>query len=275
MKISKYLTRGLNILLKLVVILIFVFPFYWMIITSFKPFAETIVFPPTLWPKDFIWTNYQRVWESAPFWTYAKNSVVITLSIIVLQMAITIPAAYGFAKFDFKFKGLLFGVVLLAFMIPANVTFISIYIMMADWGLLRTLLPQILPHGASAFSIFLLRQSFMQVPEEIIESARLDGASELKIMFKIMLPMSKPTMTTIALFSFIGHWNSYFWPLVMTDTAAVRPLPIAVAMLRDIEGSLNWELIMAGNVILVLPIVVVYLLMSKRIIQAFAYRGIK
>lgn len=275
MKISTHITRGLNTLLKLVVITIFIFPFYWMVITSFKTFSETIVFPPTLWPKEFVWSNYKTVWNSAPFGLYAKNSIIVTLGIIVLQMAITIPAAYGFAKFDFKFKGLLFAVVLLAFMIPANVTFISVYLLMAKWGLLRTLLPQILPHGASAFSIFLLRQSFMQVPEEIVESARLDGASELRIMLQIMLPMSKPAMVTIALFSFIGHWNAYFWPLVMTDTAEVRPLPIAVAMLRNIEGSLNWELIMAGNVILVIPVIIVYLLMSRKILDAFVYRGIK
>ncbi len=275
MKISTHITRGLNTLLKLVVITIFIFPFYWMVITSFKTFSETIVFPPTLWPKEFIWSNYKTVWNSAPFGVYARNSIIVTLGIIVLQMAITIPAAYGFAKFDFKFKELLFAVVLLAFMIPANVTFISVYLLMAKWGLLRTLLPQILPHGASAFSIFLLRQSFMQVPEEIVESARLDGASELRIMLQIMLPMSKPAMVTIALFSFIGHWNAYFWPLVMTDTAEVRPLPIAVAMLRNIEGSLNWELIMAGNVILVIPVIIVYLLMSRKILDAFVYRGIK
>ena len=275
MKISTHITRGLNTLLKLVVITIFIFPFYWMVITSFKTFSETIVFPPTLWPKEFIWSNYKTVWNSAPFGVYARNSIIVTLGIIVLQMAITIPAAYGFAKFDFKFKELLFAVVLLAFMIPANVTFISVYLLMAKWGLLRTLLPQILPHGASAFSIFLLRQSFMQVPEEIVESARLDGANELRIMLQIMLPMSKPAMVTIALFSFIGHWNAYFWPLVMTDTAEVRPLPIAVAMLRNIEGSLNWELIMAGNVILVIPVIIVYLLMSRKILDAFVYRGIK
>lgn len=253
----------------------FVFPFYWMIITSFKTFSETIVFPPTLWPKEFIWSNYRRVWESAPFWLYAKNSVVVTLGIILLQMSITIPAAYGFAKFEFPFKGVLFAIVLLAFMIPSNVTFISVYLLMSKWGLLRTLLPQILPHGASAFSIFLLRQSFMQIPQELIESARLDGANELSIIHKIMLPMSKPALVTIALFSFIGHWNSYFWPLVMTDTVEVRPLPIAVAMLRHIEGSLNWELIMAGNVILVVPIIIMYFLMRKRILEAFVYHGIK
>ncbi|HEY8464341.1 MAG TPA: ABC transporter permease subunit, partial [Bacillota bacterium] len=114
-----------------------------------------------------------------------------------------------------------------------------------------------------------------QIPEEIIESARLDNASELKIMAKIMLPMCKSTMVTIALFSFVGHWNSYFWPLVMTDSEKVRPLTIAIDRLKDMEYGINWNILMAGNVLLVLPILILFVFASKRIIQSFAYRGVK
>jgi len=274
-RVAKLAPKAVDTLLKLLLILIFIFPFYWMIVTSFKTFAETIKFPPTLLPERWMWSNYVKVWNSAPFGMYLKNSIIITFSIIVLQVIVMVPAAYAFAKYNFLGKGFFFSIVLLAFMIPGNVTFISTYILMARWGLLRTLWPQIIPFGANAFGIFLLRQSFMQVPEEIIESARLDCASEFQIMFKLMLPMAKSAMLTIALFSFISHWNAYFWPLVMTDTAEVRPLPIAVAMLRDVEGALNWEIIMAGNVILVLPIVLIYLLASRKILEAFVYRGIK
>ena len=169
----------------------------------------------------------------------------------------------------------MFGLVLIAFMIPGQITFISVYILMAKWKLLGTLLPQIIPFGANAFGIFLLRQSFMQVPEEIIESAKLDNASELKIMTKIMLPMSKSTMITIALFSFISHWNAYFWPLVMTDSEKVRPLTIAIERLKDVEYGINWNILMAGNVLLVLPILVIFVFASKKIIEAFAYKGVK
>lgn len=268
-------TRIISIAVKLVIALIFVFPFYWMIITSFKTFDETILFPPTMWPKNFIISNFPETWNAAPFNIFLKNSIVIALSIIVLQTIIMVPASYAFAKYNFKCKGLLFGLVLIGFMVPGNITFISIYIMFSKWGILHSLLPQIIPFGANAFGIFLLRQSFMQVPEEIIESARLDNASTFQIMFKIMLPMCKATMVTIALFSFISHWNDYFWPLVMTDKADFRTIPIAVAMLKDIEGALSWEIIMAGNVILVVPILIVYLFANKQIIKAFAYSGIK
>jgi sn-glycerol 3-phosphate transport system permease protein len=147
--------------------------------------------------------------------------------------------------------------------------------MMAKGKLLGTLLPQILPFMTNAFGIFLLRQYFMQVPNEIIEAAKLDKAGELKIVFRIMLPMSKAALSTIALFSFVSHWNEYFWSLVMTNTIYVRPLPIGVAMLKDSEGVIDWNIIMAGNMILTFPILIVYIFASRNIIKAFAYSGIK
>jgi sn-glycerol 3-phosphate transport system permease protein len=186
-----------------------------------------------------------------------------------------IPAAYAFAKYSFAGKQFLFAAVLLAFMIPGQVTFIPVYLMLADWGLIKTLLPQIIPFMSNAFGIFLLRQYFMQIPEEIIESAKLDNASELKIIWKIMTPMSMPALATIALFSFVSHWNDYFWPLVMTDSNPVRPLTLGIAMLRESEGINNWHIIMAGNVVLVVPILLVYLICSKQIVKAFVYSGIK
>jgi len=170
---------------------------------------------------------------------------------------------------------LMFSLVLVAFMIPTQVTFITVYIMMARARLLKTLLPQIIPFGANAFGIFLLRQAFMQIPEEIVESARLDNASESKIMLQVMLPMCKSTIVTIALFSFVSHWNNYFWPLVMTNSEAVQPLTIAMDKLKDVEVGIDWPLIMAGNVVLVAPILIVFIFASRKIISAFAYRGIK
>lgn len=265
----------LGYVLKAAVLMIFIFPFLWMISTSLQTFRETMTFPPTWIPASPQWSNFMEAMNAGPFLTYFKNSVVVTGSIIVLQFLIMIPAAYAFAKYKFPGKTLLFGMILLAFMIPGQVTFIPVYLMMADWGLVKTLLPQIIPFISNAFGIFLLRQYFMQIPEEIIEAARLDNANEFKIMRKIMIPMSKPALATIALFSFVSHWNDYFWPLVMTDSAAVRPLTLGIAMLRETEGISNWHIIMAGNVILVVPILLVYLFCSKHIVKAFVYSGIK
>lgn len=264
-----------NIFLKIFVLFIFIFPFLWMISTSLQTFTETMAFPPTLIPEVPQWSNFVEAMQAGPFLTYARNSIIVTLTIIVIQFIIMVPAAYAFARYEFKGKKILFGLVLLSFMIPSQVTFIPIYLMMTDWGLIQTLLPQILPFMTNAFGIFLLRQYFMQIPEEIIEAARLDHASEFKIMWKLMTPMSKPALATIALFSFVSHWNDYFWPLVMTDSTEVRPLTLGIAMLRQTEGISNWHIIMAGNVVLVIPILIVYLFCARYIVNAFAYSGIK
>lgn len=267
--------RMLGYLCKGGLLLVFVFPFLWMISTSLQTFRETLAYPPTLIPAVPQFQNFLTALDAGPFGTYFKNSVIITVSIIVIQLLVLIPAAYSFAKYNFKGSGLLFSLVLLAFMIPGQVTFIPVYLMMADWGIGRTLLPQIIPFMTNAFGIFLLRQYFKQIPEELIEAARLDNASELKILWSLMLPMSKPALATIALFSFVSHWNDYFWPLVMTDSTAVRPLTIGISMLRETEGISNWHVIMAGNVILVVPILLVYIFCSKHIVKAFVYAGIK
>jgi len=261
--------------LKLVILALFIFPFLWMIMTGFKSMNETMLFPPNFLPDALQWQNFADALRSGPFLQYFQNSVIITISIIITQFIVMIPASYAFAKYKFRGQKLLFSLILLAFMIPGQVTFIPIYLMMAEWKLIDTLLPQILPFLANAFGIFLLRQYFMQVPNEIIESARLDNASEFKIITKIMIPMSMPALATIALFSFVSHWNDYFWPLVMTDSMHVRPLTIGIAMLRATEGISNWHIIMAGNTMLVLPILLVYMFCSKQIVKAFVYSGIK
>lgn len=271
----RYLGTGLNYLLKIAAVMVFIFPFLWMISTSLQTFRETMSFPPTIFPALPQWYNFVEAMKAGPFHIYARNSVVVTLTIIIIQLLVMIPAAYAFAKYKFRGKTLMFSLVLLAFMIPGQVTFIPVYLMMADWGLIKTLWPQILPFMTNAFGVFLLRQYFMQIPEEIIESARLDNASEWKIMLKIMTPMSKPALATIALFSFVSHWNDYFWPLVMTDSTGVRPLTLGIAMLRQTEGISNWHIIMAGNVVLVVPILIVYLFASRQIVKAFVYSGIK
>lgn len=272
-KTQKRIGNAVGILLKLLVSAIFIFPFLWMVSLSLQTDAEIATL--TIIPSSPTLQNFVNAWNLAPFGTYLKNSVVIIIAIVALQTLIMVPAAYAFAKFDFKGKGILFAVVLIAFMMPTQVTFIPIYYMMADLGWTNTLLPQIVPFMTNAFGIFLLRQYFMQVPDELIEAARLDNANEIQVLRRIMLPMSKPGISAIALLSFVGHWNDYFWPLIMTNIDAIRPITIGVARLKDTEGNDLWNLIMAGNIFLVLPLLIMYLFASKHIINSFAYSGIK
>ncbi len=274
-EIKKATSNVAGLLMKLFVSFIFVFPFLWMLSVALQTQAETQSLPVTLIPSIPQFQNFVDAWNKAPFSIYIKNSVVIILAIIALQTLIMVPAAYAFAKFEFKGKGILFSIVLIAFMMPVQITFLPVYYMMADIKWTDTLLPQIVPFMTNAFGIFLLRQYFMQVPDELLEAAKLDNANELQVLSKIMLPMSMPGISAIALLSFVGHWNDYFWPLVMTRSDLIRPITIGVARLKDTEGELQWHVIMAGNMFLVLPILVIYLFSSRYIINSFAYSGIK
>lgn len=165
-------------------------------------------------------------------------------------------------------------------MVPVVITFIPVYIMFSKLRLfgepmINSLWPQILPFGTSAFNIFLLRQNFMQIPEEVIESARLDNASELKIMLKVMLPMAKSTMVTVLLLTFISHWNAYFWPMVMCNTEEFMPISLAISRLSTLEYGLQWPTVMAGSLILTGPVLILFIIASKKIISSMAYRGVK
>ncbi|CAM5797569.1 MULTISPECIES: carbohydrate ABC transporter permease [Brevibacillus] len=253
--------------------LIFVFPFLWMFLTAFKTMPEVYQFPPTWWPESWQFQNFEIAWSSGPFLTYVWNSFLVAAGILVLQLLTGVPAAYAFARYRFRGREALFGLTLIALMIPAQVIFLPVYVEMSHWGLVNTLWALILPYGASAFGIFLLRQSFMQVPDEVIEAARLDNASEWKIMWTIMVPMAKPVLVTFGLFSFIYHWNDYFWPLIMTNSNEVRTLPIGISMLKAAEGGKLWNVIMAGNMILVLPILAIFFFAQRHIISAFVYQS--
>ena len=272
----KRVLTAVSDVLKCICMFIFAFPFYWMVITAFKSSLESQMMPPTMWPQNWTLEAYERIAATGVnMGSFAWNSIFVTGCTIILQLVLMIPAAYGFAKREFPLKGLLFGIVMIAFMLPGQLTYIPVFLMMSDWGMLNTYWPQIIPHGANAFGIFMLRQAFKQIPDEIIESARMDNAGEWKIMWQIMMPMCTPTMVTIALFSFIGTWNSYFWPLVMTMNDKYRPLPIMIERLKDLDSGIDYNLIMAANCVLVLPIVIVFIFASRKIIQSFAYRGVK
>jgi len=275
MLLQKQILNGLEKAALILIILVFIFPFLWMLSTSLKSLQETLIFPPKWLPDRIMLENFVKAWSSGPFLRYLINSIFVTAGILVLQFLTMIPAAYAFARYEFKGYKLLFAIVLSALMIPEQITFLPVYLQMSSWKVLNSYIPLIIPYGASAFGIFLLRQSFMQIPDEIIEAARLDNASEWKIMWNVMVPMVKPVLVTFGLFSFIYHWNDYFWPLVMTNSESIRTLPIGIAMLKDSEGGVAWNVVMAGNMMLVLPILIVFFFAQKQIIKAFVYSGIK
>lgn len=256
-------------------VLVFFFPFFWMAASSLKTLGETMQFPPSLLPADPQWQNYQSAWTSIPFGKYLVNSCIVTASVLVLQALTVVPAAYAFSQYDFKGKNLLFGGTLITMMVPAQLVFLPLFVLFAKWHLINTYASLILPFATSAFNIFMLRQTFNQMPRELVEAARLDGASEFKIVVRLFLPMAKATLVTCALLTFISTWNDYFWPLVLTTNDAVRTLPVGVASMRASESGINFHVLMAANVLLSLTILVIYLFANKHIIKAFSYIGDK
>ena len=255
--------------------LIFFIPFYWMFITSLKTLGQTLAMPPTFFVAEPQWQNYPEVFTKVDVWGQLKNSLIVTAGTLVCQCVTVIPAAYAFARYDFKGSKVLFGITLATMMIPAQLIFLPVYLMFSKWGMINTYWSLILPSASSAFAIFMLRQTFKQVSEELLEAARLDKAGELKIIMKIMLPLARPTVVTLAMLTFISVWNDYFWPLVMTTKETVRTLPVGIASLQMTESGINYNIMMAGNVILVIPVLIVFAIAQKQIIKAFTYTGVK
>ncbi len=268
-KIPKYIIDG-------ILIVIFFTPFYWMVLTSVKSVTEALQQPPLFWVSDPKWENFLVAFQSFDFMHMLKNSLIVTISVMICQFLTVVPAAYAFARFKFAGKDLLFGTTLATMMIPAQLIFLPVFLLLSDLGLINTHLSLILPSATSAFAIFMLRQTFKQVPEELVQAAKLDKASEFKVLYNIMLPIAKPTLITMLLLNFIGTWNDYFWPLVLTTNDKVRTLPLGIAGLSMIEEvGVPYHLMMAGNVLLLIPIVIAFFVAQKQIIQAFTYMGDK
>lgn len=257
--------------------LLFIFPFYWMLITSLKSTMEAVRFPPTMWPTTVVWKNYIDAWNAVGFARYGMNTLVITVVAVALQMLASVPAAFAFARMKFPGKRPLFVIIMSDMMIPAQAIFLPIFIMFSKMGWLNTYQSMIVPFIYSGYSIFFMRNAFMQVSNEVLEAARLDGASELSVMFKVIMPMIKPVMITLALFCFIRRWNDYFWNLVLTTNDTVRTLPMAVNAIISVKDELvtRWDVAMAGNVMIMAPLLILYIFANKRIKSAFVYSGIK
>jgi len=252
-----------------------VFPYIWMVLGSFKTLKEIIAFPPTLFPKKLNFENYKIAWNSGPFFRYTFNSIVVTSSILLIQLFLCSITAYAFAKIRFPGKSLLFILILSCMMVPEQIRFVPLYILFSKLRMIDTYFALILPFTVSSLGVFLIRQAFMSINNEYIDAARIDGAGTFSIIFRLLFPMIKGTLIAFALFSIIYHWNNYFWPLVMTSNDKVRTLPVGIAMLREQGTGARWHIIMAGNMFSIVPIFVVFMAAQKNIMKSFAMTGLK
>jgi sn-glycerol 3-phosphate transport system permease protein len=232
--------------------LVWLFPYAWMLLTSFKT-PQELLKAPTALPTSLGFSAYAEVFRALPVARYVALTTVMALSIAALQIAVALPAAYALAKLDFRLRGAAFALLLSALLIPAELRFVPTFTLFSALGLVNTLPALVLPFAVSAFGTFLLRQALLSVPNSLLEAARLDGASELYIVYRVLPPILAPSLMAFFLVSFVHHWNDYFWPLVMTVDDSVRTLPLGIALLREQGSGVRWHIIMAGSTLLSLP----------------------
>ena len=258
----------------LVILLVIAFPFLWLIISSFKHEKDIISFPPRIFADSYTLDNYIKVWTTIPLLDYIKNTVIFAGATVITSVFFDSLAGYAFARMRFKGKSVLFYFVLLTMMIPFQVFMIPLFIEVNLLGMLDTYAGLIIPRMTTAFGIFMMRSFFITLPDSLEEAARIDGLSEFNIFLKIMLPLSKPTLLSLGIFTLMNSWNDLLYPLILTSSSKMRTLPAGLALFTGQNISFYGP-VMAGTVISMLPLLVVYIFAQKYFVQGTAMSGMK
>jgi multiple sugar transport system permease protein len=252
---------------------VMLFPFLWTVVTSITP-GGSLAGGPTLLVKNPTLAAYRTILDTLPMWRIVANSLWVAVVSTVLQLVTGSMAAYGFARLRFRGKGIVFALYLATLMVPFQVLVVPLFIEMKTLNLQDTYMALLAPSLASAFGVFLLRQAVESVPRELDEAATIDGAGHLRIFATIIVPLIRPSLATVAVFAFMGSWNSFLWPLVVIRSPEFMTLPLGLATLQG-QFTTQWDVVMAGSVFSILPIAVVYLLAQRHIIAGVAHTGIK
>lgn len=268
--IGQWLLVALFVLLAL----IFVLPLLLMLSDAFKSPAEIVQVPPTLLPQHPSWQAFRTVLQEAPYLTWYRNSLVVSLSVTAACLFTSSLGGYIFAKFDFPLKNVLFTLILATMMIPFPVLLIPTYLIANKLHLLNTLWALILPGVVSAFGVFLLRQFIAGIPSDLIEAARLDGASEFAIFARIVVPLVKPALGALGVFTFLAAWNDYLWPLVAINDLDKSTLPLALNYFNTAHST-RYDLVMAAATMAVVPVLIVFLIFQRQIVKALVLAGMK
>jgi multiple sugar transport system permease protein len=254
--------------------LLMLVPLVWMVITSLETLAQTRRFPPVLWPGSLQWVNYPDTLRAAPFPRWFWNTVVVTVTVVASNLLLCSLAAYAFARMQFLGKKAVYFLLLATLMVPLQVVLVPTFLVVKQLGLINHLGALIVPNLANVFGIFMLTQFFRTLPIELEEAARIDGASRLKILFTIVLPLSAPALATLAVIQFMWTWNDFLWPLVTLYNEPAYTLQLG---LQSFQGShlTAWNLLMAGNVMSMVPILVLFLVAQRWFVRGIATQGLK
>ena len=266
--------KGIIYVVMTIITIFMLFPFYWMLVTAVKPVNEIFAFPPKLWPSEFHWENFREVLELRDFGTYFKNSAIVTLIATVITVCINLLAGYAFAKYQFKGKEFLFLIVLSTLMIPLQVIMIPNFIIISKLGMINTYQGLILPPCAEAFGLLLSRQFLSTLPDALIESARIDGASEFHIFRSIILPNSGSLLSVLIIFTFMWRWNDFQWPLIILSDSGMYTVQLGLSMLNG-SNYVNWNQLMSASLLSILPVIIIFFIFQKQFVQGIATTGIK
>lgn len=248
-------------------------PFMWMVTTSLKPLSESRAYPPSIIPTSVTLDSYVQLFTDLDFGRYFLNTIIVVL-IGFSGILLIVMAGYGFAKFRFRGRNAMFLLVLATMMIPSQVTMIPTYLILNQIDLTNTLVGIALPTLVSAFTLFLTRQFMTTIPDEMLEAARLDGAGEWRILWSIVLPLSRPILAVVGVLTFISGWNSFLWPLIIASDSDNYTLSVGLSLLNE-QLTINPPLQMAGAALMVVPIIVVFVVLQRQIVSGFAMSGLK
>jgi len=250
------------------------FPFAWMVFTSFKLERDVFSYPPKLLPQMWTLQNYSDIWDRLPLQLYFRNSLIFAGGVTLLSLFLDSLAAYAFSRLDFPGRDFFFIFVLIALMLPFQVTFIPLYVTVQSLGMLNSFSGLIIPRATNAFGIFMLRQFFNGIPREFDDAARIDGASEFYIYSRIILPLSGPALATLTIFHFMYNWNDFLWPVLITKTDQMRTLPAGLALFMG-EHVIENALLMAGATLALLPLFIAFLFAQKYFVNSIVMSGLK
>jgi len=250
-------------------------PFIWMILGSFKSQSEFLQVPPTWLPENPTLDNYQRLTERLDFARFFFNSAVVATAVTLGNLIFAPMLGYALAKLRWRGKGAVMGLVLATLMLPASATLIPLFVLMSQLNLVNTYPGLILPFIAAPLGVFLTRQFFSGVPDELLEAARIDGAGEFRIFWTIVMPLAAPVLATLGILTFLGSWNGFIYPLVMAQEPQMYTLPVALATFATGQFQADHGMLMAGSVILVVPVLIVFILMQRWITEGIATTGLK
>lgn len=259
----------------LAVLLLIGLPLFWILMTSFKAKGDIYTDPVNWLPPVWETENYSDATTRVPFWTYLRNSVVITAVLSIIKIVLGVISAYALAILRFPGRHLVFLLVISSLMVPSEITVISNYALVNSLGWRNTFVGIIVPLAGVAFGTFLMRNHFLSLPYELVEAARMDGAGPIRLLTKVLLPVSWPTLTAFSVITMVNEWNTYLWPFLMADTEDVAPLQVGLTMLQNNDGVTNWGPVMAATILTIIPMVIIFLALQKYMIQGLTTGAVK